>query len=97
MRYLAIARAKRGGLTNRLERQFTYEFPESMTVEAEYWLKDDDACAVVVFQTDNLSAMTDALAAWEDVLSIAVYPVITAEEGLRQLRHQAEEPLLVFG
>jgi hypothetical protein len=75
-------------MRERAARRLEWSYPEGTHVVAEYWLETLDPAAFVVFETDSIQHIWAVIASWADLVDVAVYPAIRAEEGLELLRQQ---------
>ena len=66
-----------------LARRGTWDYPAGVNVIAEYWPMADDIAVVTIFSSDDIAAIWEVVAEWEDVFHVAVSPAISAEDGLR--------------
>jgi hypothetical protein len=66
-----------------LLRRTAWEYPAGIRVIAEYWPMADDLQVVTIFSTDDVGALWELTAEWEDVFDIDIAPAVSAEEGLR--------------
>ena len=60
--------------------------PEEANVVGEYWFPTDDASVVAIVEAEDPATVEAIRLAWEDFFDVGVYSVVTAEEGLEQLR-----------
>lgn len=67
----------------RIERRVGWKTPDGLKVQAEYWLQTPDPKVIMVVETDDPIAMTQAVAAWDDLFDITIVPAVTAEEGIK--------------
>ena len=65
-----------------LMRRTTWEYPAGVRVIAEYWPLAGDVQVVTIFSSDDIGAVWEVTAEWEDVFDIDVSPAISAEQGL---------------
>ena len=66
-----------------LARRTTWDYPAGVRVIAEYWPMAADIQVVTIFSSDDIAAVWELVAEWEDVFDIDVSPAISAEEGLK--------------
>lgn len=66
-----------------LMRRVSWEYPAGIRPIAEYWPLAADVQVVSIFSTDDIAAIWELDAEWNDVFDIDVVPAISAEEGLR--------------
>jgi hypothetical protein len=66
-----------------LMRRTSWEYPDAVRVIAEYWPQAADLQVVSIFSTDDIAALWEITAEWEDVFDIDLSPAISAEDGLR--------------
>ena len=66
-----------------LLRRAAWEYPAGIRMLAEYWPMADDLQVVAIFSADEIGAVWELVAEWEDVFDIDVSPAVSAEEGLR--------------
>jgi hypothetical protein len=66
-----------------LLRRAGWEFPAGIRVIAEYWPLAADLQVVAVFSSDDIAAVWELVAEWDDVFDIDVSPAVSAEDGLR--------------
>jgi hypothetical protein len=57
--------------------------PEGVNVVGEYWFPTDDPS---VMEAEDPGTVKAIRLAWDDIFDVAVFPIVTAEEGLEQLR-----------
>lgn len=67
-----------------LLRRASWEYPSGIEVVAEYWPMAADIQVVTIFSTDDIAAVWELVAEWEDVFDVDVSPAISAAEGLAQ-------------
>jgi hypothetical protein len=61
----------------------TRPYPAGIRVIAEHWPMAADIQVVTIFSADDIAAVWELVAEWEDVFDIDVSPAISAEDGLR--------------
>ncbi len=66
-----------------LMRRAGWEYPAGVDVLAEYWPMAADLDVVVICTTDDIAALWELTAEWEDVFDIDVSPAVSAVDGLR--------------
>ena len=66
-----------------LMRRSTWKYPASVRVIAEYWPSSASVQVVSIFSADSYEALLELELEWSDVFDIAIYPAVSAEEGLR--------------
>ncbi len=66
-----------------LMRRATWEYPSGIQVVAEYWPMAANLQVVTIFSADDIAAVWQLVAEWEDVFDIDVSPAISAAEGLK--------------
>jgi len=65
-----------------LVRRAAWQYPEGITVIAEYWPMTDGPQVVVIFSTDDPAAIMQLELEWSDVFDVAIAPALSAEAGL---------------
>jgi hypothetical protein len=86
MLFVALLKEHSGTVRERVDRRVKWAYPEGMQVVAEYWLQTPDPGVILVCKADHISQFWALSAAWGDVFDIAVFPAITAEDGLELLK-----------
>jgi Protein of unknown function (DUF3303) len=66
-----------------LMRRSTWQYPPGVQVIAEYWPSSASVQVVSIFSADSSEALLELELEWSDVFDIAIYPAVSAEEGLR--------------
>jgi hypothetical protein len=66
-----------------LMRRTTWQYPAGIRVIAEYWPLAADVQVITIFSADDVAAVWELVAEWEDVFDIDVSPAVSAEDGLR--------------
>jgi hypothetical protein len=66
-----------------LMRRAGWQFPEGVKVIAEYWPMAAEVQVVAIFSTDNPAALMELQLEWGDVFDIAIYPALSADDGLK--------------
>ena len=66
-----------------LMRRTTWDYPAGVNVIAEYWPIADDLQVVAIFSADDIAAIWELTAEWQDVFDIDVSPAVSAADGLR--------------
>jgi hypothetical protein len=69
-----------------LARRLRWEYPEGAEVLAEYWLESEAPRVVAVVEADSMEPFGRIRMEWSEMFEIEVFPVVTAEEGLRMAR-----------
>lgn len=73
-------------------RRLQWDWPEDgPKIVAEYWVQTNDPTVIIVFETDHVGQIMMMSAVWSDVFEIAIYPAVTAEEGLEMLKMMIPE------
>jgi len=67
-------------------RRMRWQPPKGANVVGEYWFPTDDPSVVAIVEAEDPATVEAIRLAWEDFFEVAVYPIVTAEEGLAQLR-----------
>jgi hypothetical protein len=83
MLFVALCRVRAGTTRERTARRIEWQVPAGAKPVAEYWLQTPDPQVILVFEADSVAPIIAAVSAWDDLFDIAVYPAITAEEGLQ--------------
>jgi len=65
-----------------LMRRTAWEYPAGIRVIAEYWPLAADLQVVSIFSADDIAAVWELAAEWEDVFDIDISPAVSAETGL---------------
>ena len=68
---------------NSIPRRAEWKWPEGLKYVAEYWLQHDNPRVICVAEADSIGPIMAAVAAWDDLFDISVFPAVTAEEGLK--------------
>lgn len=66
-----------------LIRRAGWQYPEGITVIAEYWPVASSVQVVSIFSTDSFESVMETVFQWSDIFDIDVHPAVSAEEGLR--------------
>jgi hypothetical protein len=66
-----------------LMRRASWQYPDGIKVIAEYWPMAADYQVVSIFSAERFDAIMEVAFQWNDVFDIAVYPAVSADEGLR--------------
>ena len=66
-----------------LIRRTTWSYPSGIRPIAEYWPMSSDVQVITIFSADDIGAVWEVVAEWEDVFDIDVSPAISAEDGLK--------------
>jgi hypothetical protein len=64
-------------------RRAAWDYPAGVQVIAEYWPIADDLQVVSIFSADDIAAIWELTAEWDDVFEIDVSPAVSASDGLR--------------
>ena len=76
----SVPAAERDGA---LMRRATWNYPPGVNVIAEYWPSSASIQVVSIFSSDSSEALLELELEWSDVFDIAIYPAVSAEDGLR--------------
>jgi hypothetical protein len=82
MLFVALANAHPGTGAERMQRRVDYQYPESCNLLAEYWLQTDRPSVIVVFESDRIEAIMQAVADWDDLFDVEVYPAVDYLTGI---------------
>jgi Protein of unknown function (DUF3303) len=66
-----------------LARRTSWDYPKGVKVIAEYWPIAADLQVVSIFSADDIGAVWELAAEWEDVFDVDISPAVSADEGLR--------------
>jgi hypothetical protein len=66
-----------------LARRMTWQYPDGVSVIAEYWPMSADVQVVSIFCTDNVATIMEFEFEWSDVFDIDVSPAVSSDDGLR--------------
>ncbi len=66
-----------------LIRRTTWSYPSGIRLIAEYWPMASDMQVITIFSADEIGAVWELVAEWEDVFDVDVSPAISAEDGLK--------------
>jgi hypothetical protein len=66
-----------------LMRRAAWTYPEGIRPIAEYWPTGDQVQVVSIFAADTFAPVMELEFEWNDVFEIAIFPAVSAEEGLR--------------
>jgi hypothetical protein len=66
-----------------LMRRAAWTYPSGIRPIAEYWPTADDVQVVSIFAADTFAPVMELQFEWSDVFDIAIFPAVSAEEGLR--------------
>jgi hypothetical protein len=66
-----------------LMRRAAWQYPDGVTMIAEYWPVSADYQVVTVFAAETIAPVMQIEFEWNDVFDISVFPAVSAEEGLR--------------
>lgn len=67
-------------------RRLQWQYPEGMSVLAEYWLETDSPRVVSIVEADGVEPFGATRMHWGDLFEIQVFPAVTAEQGMQMLR-----------
>lgn len=89
MKFIALWSLKEGvdqaKLAEIMGRRAEWEFPQGMTLIAEYWSPRNAPAVVSIFEVDDAATLMINSVAWVDALEVDIFPVVTWEEGLEKL------------
>lgn len=92
MLFVSLAKAKAGSTTiERMARRLDWDFPEGGEIVAEYWLQTVNPTVVMAVEAESIAPIVAAVAQWDDVLDIQVFPAVTADEGKGLARRLQED------
>lgn len=83
-----VLKGRPGTLQERSARRVQWQVPEGVNVVGEYWFPTDDPSVVAIVEAEDVGAVTPIRLAWDDLFDIAIFPILTAEEGLELLRQR---------
>jgi hypothetical protein len=87
MLYIALLKASPGTSQARIARRLAWQIPDvGAEAVAEYWLQTPDPAVIAVFKADHIGQMWAVFNDWDDFFEIAIYPAVTAQEGLEILK-----------
>ncbi len=86
MLFVALMKIRGGTEEERVSRRMQWEYPEGMRLVAEYWLQTSDPNVITVSECDHIAPFMQAIAAWNDVYDIRVFPAVTGEEGMELVK-----------
>jgi len=66
-----------------LARRAAWQYPAGITPIAEYWPLAASVQVVSIFSADDFAAAFELSLQWNDIFDIAIYPAVSAPEGLR--------------
>jgi hypothetical protein len=66
-----------------LMRRAAWQYPDGVTMIAEYWPVSGEYQVVTVFAAETVAPIMEIEFEWNDAFDISVYPAVSAEEGLR--------------
>ncbi|MDR2986628.1 MAG: DUF3303 family protein [Nocardiopsaceae bacterium] len=66
-----------------LVRRSTWKYPPGVQMIAEYWPSSASVQVVSIFSADSSESLLELELEWGDVFDIAIYPAVSAEDGLR--------------
>ncbi len=69
-------------LAEAMGRRSEWEFPEGVTLLAEYWSPQGDPVVVDVLECEDTGTLIVNTIGWVDVVESTIFPVVTWEEGL---------------
>jgi hypothetical protein len=82
-----VMKGRPGTLNERSARRMQMQQPsEGVNVVGEYWFSTDDPSVVAIVEAEDPGTVQAIKLAWDDLFDVAVFPIVTAEEGLEQLR-----------
>jgi hypothetical protein len=89
MKFVALFSLKQGvdeaKLIQAAQKRAEYQFPEGLTLIAEYWTAEDSPAVISVFEADDAAPLLENSLPWTDYFETTeVLPVVTAEEGLER-------------
>jgi hypothetical protein len=89
MKFVAMFSIKQGvgeaKLVQAAQKRAEYQFPEGLTLIAEYWTAEDSPAVISVFETDDAASLLENSLPWADYFETTeVLPVVTAEEELQR-------------
>jgi len=64
-------------------RRASWEYPSGIKVIAEYWPLADDIQVIAIFSADDVAAVWELSAEWDDVFDVDISPAVSADDGLR--------------
>lgn len=66
-----------------LVRRAGWQYPEGITLIAEYWPSSADLQVISIFSADDYAPVMQLVFDWNDVFDINVHPAVSAEEGIK--------------
>ena len=72
-------------LAEAIGRRADYEYPDGVTVEAEFWTSKASPAVIAVLEADDAASLLINTAAWVDKFDVDIFPVSTFEEGMAGL------------
>jgi hypothetical protein len=82
MLFVILSNSKNGTCKERVARRIQWKNPEGTNLIAEYWLTTEYPNVIQIVETDNVQLLLNAIAEWDDVFDISIYPAITGEVGM---------------
>ena len=82
MLFVAVMNTKAGTSKERIGWRLNCDYPEGMNPVGEYWLQTPKPSCISVVETDSVATMMQAIADWDDVFEISMFPAVMAEEGM---------------
>lgn len=68
---------------NALSRRASWQYPEGITVIAEYWPMSAEYQVVTIFSAATFAPVLELVFEWNDVFDLSIFPAVSAEEGLK--------------
>jgi hypothetical protein len=82
-----VMKGRPGGTPGeRSARSTQWQPPEGVNVVGEYWFPTDDPSVVAIVEAEDPATVEAIRLTWDDFFDVAVFPIVTAEEGLEHLR-----------
>jgi hypothetical protein len=66
-----------------LARRAAWDYPSGVAPIAEYWPMSGDVTVITIFSADDIAAVWQLAAEWDDVFHVDICPAVSAEEGLK--------------
>ena len=88
MLFALVMKGRPGTLKERSVRRLQWQPPEGVNIVGEYWFPTDDPSVVAIVEAEDTAPMAGIRLAWDDLFDTAIFPVLTAEEGLELLRQR---------
>ena len=83
MLFITIGKAKGSSTAKeRIGRRAQWDYPPGMKILAEYWPIGSAVAVITIAEAERAAPIMAALADWDDVFDMEVFPTVTAEEGL---------------